>query len=854
MLSLARISRTGSTVLLLAAAAGVLAQSSPPAASDAPTRRTVVDDMRERDRLLWERAVAKMEEMNDRARVALAENRFTDARQFADHALQTIESAKAYAEPADKYDAAKRICADLKQQVEDAAAAYETAQADQDRIEIEQRLAERKAIFERQRAEKIEQLFNTARQLRQEQRFGEAAQVLREVLYIDAANARARDQLEVMEDFDSVYTQKSLYTDYYRESRRSLVQTEEAKVPWDYNVLYPKNWQAIVAKRTSSGVLIPGSDEDRELNRVLEETMSDVRFNDTPLETVFDYLKDHKSVNISVDWENLQSVGVERDKPISVKLTDLPFGTILREVIHQAAGVDAQLGFRVSEGLIRVSTQERLDRDKVTLVYDIRDLLVNIPRFLNAPKFEPTSAMNEANALAVDGGGRVSGSLFRSSNEIDDDTVDTRNVGIGDPAIVQKLLDTIREQVAPDSWRETGGGNASIRELNGNLIVYNTSDAHRGIGDLLGQLRDARALQVALEARFLAVSNNFLQEIGVDLDFVLNQGSATFDPAFSAGQGGVPSPLTDPFTGAQVLVPRQFSQIGTTPNVPGFGIPLGNQPNVIQPYQQAGFVPTGTGVIPQFNNTTPIPIRQGSLGLSDPSRINTGVPGSWAQAASITPALSIAGSFLDNLQVDFLIRATEANQRSTLVQAPRLMLFNGQRANVSVGRVQQYVSGVRPQLAEGVVGFTPIVAAAFGGTTLDVEGTISADRKYVTVTIRTSQLRDPNFSRFEVQRGFGNSPSVFITLLDQETATINTTVSIPDGGTVLMGGVKRVGEVEIEAGVPILSKIPVLKRAFTNTSMVKDVQTLLILLKASIVIQKEAEQEAFPTMTTADAG
>lgn len=73
---------------------------------------------------------------------------------------------------------------------------------------------------------------------------------------------------------------------------------------------------------------------------------------------------------------------------------------------------------------------------------------------------------------------------------------------------------------------------------------------------------------------------------------------------------------------------------------------------------------------------------------------------------------------------------------------------------------------------------------------------------------------------------------------------------MPDGGTVLLGGLKQVGEVEQEAGVPILSKIPVLKRAFTNTSEVKDTSTLLILLKAKILIQKEQEEEAFPTLAT----
>ena len=55
-------------------------------------------------------------------------------------------------------------------------------------------------------------------------------------------------------------------------------------------------------------------------------------------------------------------------------------------------------------------------------------------------------------------------------------------------------------------------------------------------------------------------------------------------------------------------------------------------------------------------------------------------------------------------------------------------------------------------------------------------------------------------------------------------------------------------ETEIEAGVPLLSKIPLLKRAFTNRSTVKNEQSLLILVKPTIIIQTEQEHEAFPQL------
>ena len=77
---------------------------------------------------------------------------------------------------------------------------------------------------------------------------------------------------------------------------------------------------------------------------------------------------------------------------------------------------------------------------------------------------------------------------------------------------------------------------------------------------------------------------------------------------------------------------------------------------------------------------------------------------------------------------------------------------------------------------------------------------------------------------------------------------IKTTVSVPDGGTLLIGGQKWAGEIEVEAGVPILSKIPILKRLYSSRTLVKDEQVLLILVKPQIIIQQESEQRAFPSL------
>ena len=86
----------------------------------------------------------------------------------------------------------------------------------------------------------------------------------------------------------------------------------------------------------------------------------------------------------------------------------------------------------------------------------------------------------------------------------------------------------------------------------------------------------------------------------------------------------------------------------------------------------------------------------------------------------------------------------------------------------------------------------------------------------------------------------------FVQLPDISTQAVECTVSVPDGGTILLGGQKVASEMEREMGVPILSRIPVLNRAFTNRAKIRDEETLLILVRPKIIIQKEYEEEAFP--------
>jgi len=95
--------------------------------------------------------------------------------------------------------------------------------------------------------------------------------------------------------------------------------------------------------------------------------------------------------------------------------------------------------------------------------------------------------------------------------------------------MAQSLRQLIQESIDPDSWFELSDlGEGTIMTYPTTqpkkLAVYQTAEVHKKIEELLDQLRKALGEQVSIEARYLVVSENFLEDIGLDLDFSYNIG------------------------------------------------------------------------------------------------------------------------------------------------------------------------------------------------------------------------------------------------------------------------------------------------------------------------------------------
>ncbi len=141
--------------------------------------------------------------------------------------------------------------------------------------------------------------------------------------------------------------------------------------------------------------------------------------------------------------------------------------------------------------------------------------------------------------------------------------------------------------------------------------------------------------------------------------------------------------------------------------------------------------------------------------------------------------------------------------------------------------------------------------------TLLVTPVVSADRRYVRMTLSPFFTAIESFYTISVPAAVGGSglgggaTSINATIqLPQFTITsVSTTVTVPDGGTVLLGGVKRLQETRNEYGVPVLSKMPMINRLFRNIGIGRNTSSLMLMVTPRIIILEEEEERlGIPTI------
>ena len=167
---------------------------------------------------------------------------------------------------------------------------------------------------------------------------------------------------------------------------------------------------------------------------------------------------------------------------------------------------------------------------------------------------------------------------------------------------------------------------------------------------MLQSLRRLQDLEVAIEMRLVSVSESFFERIGVDFD-------VNFKSPTSARN--------------QIdLVNGQFT-------------PFGQVNSTFQGLKAVtGLTPAGT-LTPDLG----IPVKNSSFDFSIPPF--GGYPGTLGADGG----LSLGLAFLSDIQVFMFLEAAQGDRRMNVMQAPKLTVFNGQTANISVNDFQFFMTG-----------------------------------------------------------------------------------------------------------------------------------------------------------------
>jgi type II secretory pathway component GspD/PulD (secretin) len=571
-------------------------------------------------------------------------------------------------------------------------------------------------------------------------------------------------------------------------------------------------------------------------------------FKDTPLREVINTLSALSGVPVFPDERSLKEANIDLDTQLTMDSNGLSMKSALNILFGKM-----KLTYVTRNESLMITTADKATGDMKQIVYPVGDLIIPVPnnpvpdvfnfqKVLEKHMASQYAMLNYVGAspimnqqMGLPPGPAVSdyksgiGSAFSTASQSQGSASSPGLPGMTRPhspgdTMEQLLMELIQGTCQPHSWKSMGGpGTVQYYPLGMALVINQNQEVQGEVEELLRALRRLQDMEIAIEMRVVLVAESFYERIGVDFDVNLKT------PVSTSAQNQILNSSFTPFG----TVNRNFS----------FN-------NVM-----TGLSPAGT-LTPDLN----FPIKNSSFNFSVP-------PFGGYTAPGLDGGLSLGLAFLSDIQVFMILEAAQADSRTNIMMAPKITVFNGQTATLTVSVTQFLNLGITAVPINGQIIFVPSNVGVPIGTTLTVLPVVSADRRFVRLnlapnisslgggvgglingnTIPVSQVQIPVPNVVEGPLGTGiptGQPSIFNTFVLTPTVSniiLNTTVNVPDGGTVLLGGLKVMSEGRNEAGPPILSKIPYLDRLFRNVGWGRDGQSLMVMVTPRIIINEEEE-------------
>jgi type IV pilus assembly protein PilQ len=223
----------------------------------------------------------------------------------------------------------------------------------------------------------------------------------------------------------------------------------------------------------------------------------------------------------------------------------------------------------------------------------------------------------------------------------------------------------------------------------------------------------------------------------------------------------------------------------------------------------------GSGLLPATSSGTSTTTYNG---LQNYQQVN--LPATPTTGTASTIAAAILGK---NYALDLELSASQAEGRSQLVSSPRVITANQQEADIRQGQEIGYVT-YQNSVGGGGASGTATVAFKDAVLELKVTPTITADnRVFLAINVNKDSLHN-----YITVPGSGQVPII-------DTRSLNTSVLVDNGQTVVLGGIYEITKTDNINKVPWLGDIPGVGFLFRNTQRVNDKDELLIFVTPRIL-------------------
>ncbi len=357
---------------------------------------------------------------------------------------------------------------------------------------------------------------------------------------------------------------------------------------------------------------------------------------------------------------------------------------------------------------------------------------------------------------------------------------------------IEDLATLIQENIAVGTWDQDG---VSIEPGEGFILITHSPEVQEQVHNFLEDLRRFNSSLVTIESRFMTVGDNWIQLIGNDFRGLDGQD------------------VTDVTNGLEDQASRGLDNGGSGSSGEGAAGP-----------PSTGFF-YDDGQDGDFRATT-----QNFFGNP------------LGEAISAIGGMSFQLTYLNDLNVSLIMRAVEKSSQFQIINSQILSVHNTQRAYVTVINQKAYIQDFDVEVAQFQAVADPVINVLHEGVVLDVRPTIHHNRKYLTLEIQPTVAKVVNLRTFSTTLG-GNTSSVDFQLPELEVQSVNTSAIIPDGGSILLGGLSSVRNVERRAEVPWIARVPVVGFLFKQEGYNDERKSLMILIRASIEDVRESVQE-----------